>query len=85
MTAPLIITSKLILGSAIVCALLAGCKKHEDTVATPPATTVTPATPATPPADTVPAPVTPAPDTATPPPAGTTNPDGTTTPPPPAS
>ena len=78
-------TSKLILGSAIFCALLAGCKKHEETVTTPPATIVTPATPATPPADTMPAPApaTPPADATTPPPAGTTNPDGTTTPPPP--
>ena len=65
MTASLTTTSKLLLGSALACALLAGCNKREDTVATPPATTVTPAvpeTPATPPADTAPAPVTPAPD-----------------------
>lgn len=79
MTAPLITTSKIVFGSAIVCALLAGCNKREDTAATtPPATTVTPATP---PADTAPAPATPPSDTTTPPPAGTPPPDGTTTPP----
>ena len=34
MTAPLLTTSKLVLGSAIVCALLGGCNKHSDTSTT---------------------------------------------------
>ncbi|MGK5048881.1 hypothetical protein ACQ4WP_23730 [Janthinobacterium sp. GB4P2] len=66
MTAPLLTTSKLVLGSAIVCALLGGCNKHSDTSTTATPATTAPATPGTTPGMT--------PDT--------TNPDGTTTPPP---
>src|SRR5450830_925852 len=77
MTAPFLSTtsSKLILASAIACALLAGCNKHND------ANTVPAATPAATPDSTAPAttPATPATVPGTTP--ATVNPDGTTTPP----
>ena len=38
MTAPLPSTSKLVLGTAIVCALLGGCNKHNESTTAPAAT-----------------------------------------------
>lgn len=93
MTAPFLNTSRLVLGSAIVCTLLGGCNKHNDTSTAPATPAATPdATPATTPGTSgtsgtsgtgggmTPDSTPPATPSGTAP-GSTTNPDGTTTPP----